>query len=120
MQKTEISLTDRLVVKPGTKVDLGEWGPDFTAGYKSKKEALQILADNKLRLADFQYKLYAENHRAVLIILQAMDAGGKDGVRGIPGRQRHNDTKVLLVNQQRRAEEALRSENQESGQELEG
>ena len=39
-----------------------------------------MLPQNVAALADLEYKLYAENRRAVLVVLQAMDAAGKDGL----------------------------------------
>jgi len=45
-----------------------------------KEEAKQHLADDAERLRDLQERLYAENRWAVLVILQGMDASGKDGI----------------------------------------
>ena len=45
-----------------------------------KDAATQILADEVKRLSDLQQRLYAENKWALLIVLQGMDAAGKDGV----------------------------------------
>lgn len=66
-------------VKPGSKVDLSNWDPDDTGPIKSKVDAQEHLTHNAQRLGDLQYLLYAESKRALLIVLQAMDAGGKDG-----------------------------------------
>jgi PPK2 family polyphosphate:nucleotide phosphotransferase len=74
-----MSLVKRLQVKPGKKVDLSNCDPDFCGEIKSKKQAEQLLAKNIGRLDELQYLLYAENRRAVLIVLQGMDASGKDG-----------------------------------------
>jgi PPK2 family polyphosphate:nucleotide phosphotransferase len=73
------SLAERFAVGPGTKVRLGQWDPDDTAGYKDKEAAQEALARNIERLAELEYLLYAENRRAMLVVLQAMDGGGKDG-----------------------------------------
>jgi len=76
----------RFVVKPGTKVNLSERDADDAAGIADKNEARPALKRNVKRLGDLQYLLYAENKRALLIILQAMDAGGKDGtIRHVMG-----------------------------------
>ena len=67
-------------VKPGQKVDLGRWDPsdtgDFKGGKEEGKEALKPLTS---RLEELQELLYAEHKHKVLIVLQARDAGGKDG-----------------------------------------
>lgn len=66
-------------VRPGQTVELSEIDPNDTAQIKSKKEAKARLADNIERMAELQNVLYAESKHALLIVLQAMDAGGKDG-----------------------------------------
>jgi PPK2 family polyphosphate:nucleotide phosphotransferase len=66
-------------VKPGQKIKLEDIDPDDTGKFNDKKEAKDILAQNIERMAELQNILYAENKHALLIILQAMDAGGKDG-----------------------------------------
>ncbi len=73
-----MELSNRFRVTGG-KVRLSKIDPGFTAGIKSKEEAQQALDKNIRRLAELQYKLYAENRRSLLVVLQAMDAGGKDG-----------------------------------------
>ncbi|MGY3120427.1 polyphosphate kinase 2 (PPK2 family) [Bradyrhizobium sp. S3.14.4] len=47
-------------------------------GDLDKEKALEILDANKKRMIEFQEKLYAQDRWSVLIVLQAMDAGGKD------------------------------------------
>jgi PPK2 family polyphosphate:nucleotide phosphotransferase len=67
------------MVKPGSRVRLNKIDPENTAGYKNKKAALEHLKRNTQKLAELQYKLYSENKQSLLIVLQALDAGGKDG-----------------------------------------
>ncbi len=74
-----MDLSTRYLVKPGSKARLSSRDPDDTAGLKSKKDALELLEQCRKDLYDLQYLLYAENKQALLIVLQAMDAGGKDG-----------------------------------------
>jgi len=74
-----MKLAKQLIVKPGQKVKLSKHDPDFTAGLKKKKDAEKHLARNIARLDELQYLLYAEDKHALLIVLQAIDAGGKDG-----------------------------------------
>jgi PPK2 family polyphosphate:nucleotide phosphotransferase len=67
-------------VKPGEKVDLSKWDPndigDFNGG---KEEGLAEVAKLNQELDALQELLYAEHKHKVLIVLQAMDTGGKDG-----------------------------------------
>ncbi len=65
-------------IKPNQKVKLAEIDPADTGGLK-KEEAKALLAQNVARMAELQEVLYAEGKHALLIVLQAMDAGGKDG-----------------------------------------
>jgi PPK2 family polyphosphate:nucleotide phosphotransferase len=81
-----MDLTKRLLVKPGSAVKLAQWDPDFTADLDGKSAARKRMAKNLERLSELQYRLYAENKRSILIVLQAMDAGGKDGtIRHVMG-----------------------------------
>ncbi len=74
-----MNLAHNLVVKPGKKIKLADWDADYTANFKSKEQSLALLEKNLEKLAKLQYLLYAENKHAILVVLQAMDAGGKDG-----------------------------------------
>jgi PPK2 family polyphosphate:nucleotide phosphotransferase len=76
MSKIEI---EKLIVKPDTKINLKDYDTRYTGGFKEKKDAEEKLRDDIERLIKLQYKLYASNSHAVLIIFQAMDAAGKDG-----------------------------------------
>lgn len=91
-----MNLSRKFIVKPGVKVRLCEWDPDDTEGIAGQKKADNVLADNVRRLAELQYLLYAENKRSVLIVLQAMDAGGKDGtIRHVLGPLNPQGCKVI-------------------------
>lgn len=74
-----MDFTKRYLVEPGRKVSLGDIKTSQTSGVKSKKEAASLLEQNTQRMRELEYLLYAEGRQALLIILQAMDAGGKDG-----------------------------------------
>jgi PPK2 family polyphosphate:nucleotide phosphotransferase len=68
----------KLLVKPGKKFKLSDYDTSYT-GEEITKEESKILLDQGLEhLAEIQDKLYAHNRYSVLIILQAMDAAGKD------------------------------------------
>ncbi|HEX7588507.1 MAG TPA: polyphosphate kinase 2 family protein [Anaerolineae bacterium] len=72
---------ERYRIKPGTRVKLDEWDPDDHGGYEGgKKEAEEELPKLNARLTDLQELLYAEHKHKILIVLQAMDTAGKDGV----------------------------------------
>jgi PPK2 family polyphosphate:nucleotide phosphotransferase len=70
----------RYLVEPGKKVKLSEWGPSDTSEFKGGKEEarIEVLKQN-LRLRELQEVLFAEHKHKILIVLQAMDTGGKDG-----------------------------------------
>jgi len=71
---------DRYRVKPDSRVDLGEWDPnDKSAFPRGKNEGRKRLLELNQRLEELQELLYAEHKHKVLIVLQAMDTGGKDG-----------------------------------------
>ncbi len=70
---------DRLTLKPGERVKLSDWDPSDTGGYKDSREAKAELAEVQGRMAELQEVFYASGKKALLVILQALDAGGKDG-----------------------------------------
>jgi len=74
-----MNFSKEFAVKPGQKVNLTKFDPDDTGDFTDKAKANRLLKKNRDRLGKLQYLLYAENKRAVLVIFQAMDAGGKDG-----------------------------------------
>lgn len=63
--------------KPGGIVRLAEYDPDYTGDYdkETARKEVKVLQD---RLRDLQEMLYAQGKYSLLIVLQAMDAGGKD------------------------------------------
>ncbi len=68
-------------VKPGMQVDLSKWDPDDKAMFdKGKSEGKKAMDKLNRQLEALQELLYAEGKRKLLIVLQAMDTGGKDGV----------------------------------------
>ena len=75
-----MSLAQKLRVKPGKRVDLSEWKTDATPGVKDETSAAAETAKHIRQLEQYQYKLHAEGRRSLLIVLQGMDASGKDGV----------------------------------------
>lgn len=73
-------LRKQLVARPGRRFRLKDCDPDWTASIADEDHAEALLADGVRRLAKQQDVLYAENTRSLLLIFQAMDAAGKDGV----------------------------------------
>jgi PPK2 family polyphosphate:nucleotide phosphotransferase len=72
---------DRYHVKPGSRVDLSEWDPNDKSVFpEGKNEGRKRLLELNQRLEELQELLYAEHKHKVLIVLQAMDTGGKDGI----------------------------------------
>lgn len=67
-------------VSPGAGISLSDVDANESEGYGRKKDVLGELEEQRLRIQDLQAKLYAENEKGLLIVLQAMDTGGKDGV----------------------------------------
>ncbi len=71
----------RLVVEPGSTISLKkDYDPEYTADFLDKGEAKDLHEEGIKKLFDLQDKLYAQNSHALLIVIQAMDAAGKDGV----------------------------------------
>jgi PPK2 family polyphosphate:nucleotide phosphotransferase len=71
----------RLVVEPGSRISLKkDYDPEYTADFLDKGEAKDLHEEGIKKLFDLQDKLYAQNSHALLIVIQAMDAAGKDGV----------------------------------------
>ena len=70
----------KYLVKQNIKVKLSDWDPDDTSGFEgNKKDGISALKKLNEKLDYLQEMLYAEHKHKILIILQAMDTGGKDG-----------------------------------------
>lgn len=69
------------LVSPGAKVDLNKWDPDDTSAFSglTKEDGAVMLEATRLRMRELQSRLIAQRRHKVLIMFQAMDAGGKDG-----------------------------------------
>ena len=67
-------------VKPNKKVDLEKFSTKKDDSYSKKEVKEEILPQNLKKMFEFQEKLYAENKRGILVVLQAMDAAGKDSL----------------------------------------
>jgi PPK2 family polyphosphate:nucleotide phosphotransferase len=67
------------IVPPGKRIRLKDYDPGFTAGFKNKEAAREALLEDVSGLAAAQDVLWASKQYGVIIILQALDAAGKDG-----------------------------------------
>jgi PPK2 family polyphosphate:nucleotide phosphotransferase len=67
-------------VDSGKHFRLKDFDPADTQHWHSKENATEALQKGIVRMAELQDKLYAQDRWAVLLIFQAMDAAGKDGI----------------------------------------
>jgi len=70
---------DKYRVQPGSIIYLNEWDPNDKSAFDDKDEGKTLTKQLNKELEDLQELLYAEAKHKVLIVLQAMDTGGKDG-----------------------------------------
>jgi PPK2 family polyphosphate:nucleotide phosphotransferase len=71
-------LRDTLRVRPGTRFHLSKLDPGASHGY-DKADAAEVAAKQLVRLGELQDRFWAEAKRSVLVVLQGIDAAGKDG-----------------------------------------
>jgi len=80
-EKVLDDLVGPLVVKPGRKVSLPEdFDPAYKASFVDQDDAKELLEHAVETLTELQAKLAAQRTHALLVVLQGMDASGKDGV----------------------------------------
>jgi PPK2 family polyphosphate:nucleotide phosphotransferase len=70
----------KLVVKPASEVRLKHFDPSYRGKDESHKPALREIQENLQKMQELQYRMYAENKHSLLVVLQGLDAAGKDGV----------------------------------------
>jgi PPK2 family polyphosphate:nucleotide phosphotransferase len=73
-------LAKRFRVESGKHFRLKDFDPADTGHWRSKENAAEALQQGIARTAELQDKLYAQDNWALLLIFQAMDAAGKDGI----------------------------------------
>jgi polyphosphate kinase 2 (PPK2 family) len=66
-------------VAPGSDVTLKDIDPGFKDHHESRKEAIKEIEQDQERLRKLQEAFYIDGRRSLLVCLQAMDTGGKDG-----------------------------------------
>ena len=74
--RTHMSLAKHCIVEPGSHLRLKHRDPNDTFGKKRDEKKHGKTLD---RLRELQHLLYADKRYSLLIVLQALDAGGKDG-----------------------------------------
>jgi PPK2 family polyphosphate:nucleotide phosphotransferase len=79
-QKRLAEFIEPFRVKPGSHVRLAkDFDPAFKAGITKKKRGRELLAEGIGMLSEYQARLAAQDTWGVLVVLQALDAAGKDG-----------------------------------------
>jgi PPK2 family polyphosphate:nucleotide phosphotransferase len=74
-----LDFSSKLIVPPDKKINLEKYDPADTLGYDNDKKTEAKLEKQLKQLDELQNLFYAEKKRALLIVLQGMDAAGKDG-----------------------------------------
>jgi PPK2 family polyphosphate:nucleotide phosphotransferase len=74
-----VNYLEQFRVVPGTHVKLKDIDPAFKDCHESHESAKEEIAHYQKRLCELQALLYAERRRSLLLCLQALDTGGKDG-----------------------------------------
>jgi PPK2 family polyphosphate:nucleotide phosphotransferase len=69
----------KLLVRAGSKINLADFDAAETFGYEKDDETKKLTHKTIKRMDVLQYKMFADNRYALLIVLQGLDAGGKDG-----------------------------------------
>ncbi|MBI4724239.1 MAG: polyphosphate kinase 2 family protein [Rhodomicrobium sp.] len=77
-----MSYRKEFIAEPGSKAHLGKIDPSYTGKHESNEKAKAEIGQNLERLRKAQYLLYADAGQSLLIVLQGLDAAGKDGVIG--------------------------------------
>jgi PPK2 family polyphosphate:nucleotide phosphotransferase len=97
----------KFVVEPGTKVHLARIDPSDTGKHESREKATLEIQKHLARMDTLQYLLYADGNQSMLVVLQALDAGGKDGVvRHVFGGMNPQGTSVFGFKQPSKIEAA--------------
>jgi PPK2 family polyphosphate:nucleotide phosphotransferase len=80
MEKGIARFIEPFRVDPGSSVTLAkDFDPAFEAGVKKKSDGVELLQDGIQLLSEYQARLAAQDTYGVLVVLQALDAAGKDG-----------------------------------------
>jgi PPK2 family polyphosphate:nucleotide phosphotransferase len=80
MEETQMAYREEFITGPQSKVSLDKIDPSYTGKHASQKTSKDELGRNLERLREAQYLLYADASQSLLVVLQGLDASGKDGV----------------------------------------
>jgi PPK2 family polyphosphate:nucleotide phosphotransferase len=80
MRDQHMNYSKQFLITPGSRVRLKDFDPQFSTKHENKKSAHKMVSKLQQQIDALQFQLYAEQKRSLVIILQAPDAGGKDGV----------------------------------------
>jgi PPK2 family polyphosphate:nucleotide phosphotransferase len=72
-------MSKRHRIEDGSHFKIRDVDPEYTGDFKSREECEEATRADLEELAELQEKLYVDNRFAVLVVLQAIDTGGKDG-----------------------------------------
>lgn len=75
-----MSYREEFIVHPGARLHLSHIDPAYKGRHESHEKAGPLIAESLANMARLQYLLYANASRSLLIVLQGLDAAGKDGV----------------------------------------
>jgi PPK2 family polyphosphate:nucleotide phosphotransferase len=70
----------KFVAEPRAKVRLSKIDPSYRGNHETREAATPEIQSHVERVGKLQYLLYAQGNQSLLVVLQALDAGGKDGV----------------------------------------
>jgi PPK2 family polyphosphate:nucleotide phosphotransferase len=73
-------LLKKFVVKPGSKVRLRDLDAGYHGRHESHEQALPDIQAHVRHMDQLQYLMYAEKKHSLLVVLQGLDAAGKDGL----------------------------------------
>jgi len=106
-QEAAMDARKQFLVEPGSKVRLERIDPASTGKHESREEVAPEVAKNVARMDRLQYLLYADAAQSLLVVLQGLDASGKDGVvRHLFSGMNPQGTKVVSFKQPSRLEAA--------------
>ncbi len=95
-----MNYSKKFIVNPESIVQLKDFDPDYKGKHEKKKSAKRQIHKFQQRMDEIQYKLFVEHKQSLLIILQAIDAGGKDGVvRHVIGSMNPQGCRVISFKQ---------------------
>lgn len=75
-----MAFREEFIVTPGAKLHLDHIDPSYKGKHESHEKAAPIIAESLEHISRLQYLLYGDANQSLLIVLQGLDAAGKDGL----------------------------------------